>query len=171
MPVMAAAQTVGLRHSLVCRSCAGGRGARGLEGADLERVPCLARQAGRALRVPITRCHRFRLFGLWEFVRRTKRFLCAPRPSSVRALSSPQGPSAWLGCGWTDGLPQGAIPAAIPLQYTLTIQVRHAQGTESIIQSRSASARLRWSNHLSSPHRVPGAGFPSSFGVGLDPAS
>ena len=56
MAVMAFAQTVELGHGLVCRSCAGGRGTRGLEGAGWERVPwCLERPAGHALRVPIIR--------------------------------------------------------------------------------------------------------------------
>jgi len=62
MLAMAYAQTVGLRHSLVYSSYAGGRGTRGSEGVDLEGEPCLERQAGHALRVPITRrSHRFRL--------------------------------------------------------------------------------------------------------------
>ena len=49
MLVIAFAQTVELRHNLVCNSCAGGRGDERLEGAGWERVPCLERQAGHGL--------------------------------------------------------------------------------------------------------------------------
>jgi len=60
MGVIASAQAVELRHALVCRGCAGRR-TRGSEEAGWERVPCLERQAGHALRVSITRRARVRV--------------------------------------------------------------------------------------------------------------
>jgi len=56
MAVMTFAQTVELRHDLVCRSCAGGRGTVGRGRLGKSAVPRASRVTGHALRASITTC-------------------------------------------------------------------------------------------------------------------